>query len=104
MGTKHVHYDVIVAWAAGEEVEFRWEDSDPWRPIHFNPAWTTSCQYRIKPKRVRKEGWVNVYPVGYLDCKYMGYVWELKEDADKKAETEPPVACVHITWEEQDNG
>jgi len=99
MGTKHRHYDVIVAWADGEEIEFF--DEGFWYPISAVPDWSSS-QYRIKPKRIKKEGWVNVYPVGYLDCKYVGYVWELKEDADKKAETEPPVACIRIEWEEEE--
>ena len=98
MGTKHPLYDVIVAWAAGEEIEWRWEDSEPWRPIEFNPAWTDVCQYRIKPKTVKKEGWVNVYPGNFL-CYFHSKVHADKSDEVGK---DKRVACVRIEWEEEE--
>ena len=50
MNHPHKFKDVIVAWANGEEIEFR----DPifsteWKPIK-NPAWLVDIEYRVKPK------------------------------------------------------
>ena len=97
MGTKHPHYDVIVAWANGEECEFlspntgEWESLDP----EATPAFCENYHYRIKPKRVKKEGWVNVY----LPDK--GWLYGTEEDANEKAGPDRK-ACVHITWEEEE--
>ena len=105
MGTKHRHYDVIVAWAAGEEIEIKGDDG-VW--VSFTNAkhviFYEDMEYRIKPKRVRKEGWVNVYP-----DEYEGRTTEFhfnKDRADRFATAArvarvARVACVHITWEEE---
>ena len=50
MNHPHKFKDVIVAWANGEEIEFR----DPifsteWKPIK-NPSWLVDTEYRVKPK------------------------------------------------------
>ena len=96
MGTKHRHYDVIVAWAAGEEIEYRLDPNDSWLSI-VDPSWNSTTEYRIKPKRVKKEGWVNVYETGY------GNLFPTKEQADNCG-SRWRTACVHITWEEEDDG
>ena len=58
MGTKHKHYDVIVAWAEGAEVEIldngRWVDAK-------TPNFAVMHEYRVKPKLVKKEADVVVY-------------------------------------------
>ena len=59
MGTKHKHYDVIVAWAAGEEIEFK-RPGHLWQYAGQSPTWGADNEYRIKPKLVKKEGWVGV--------------------------------------------
>ena len=47
--TKHKHYDVIVAWAAGKKIEYfsnidyKWRDSS-------QPSWYEHYEYRIKPE------------------------------------------------------
>ena len=97
MGTKHKHYDVIVAWAAGEEIEWRWS-SDLWKPLKGNTVFCDDIEYRIKPKRVKKEGWVNVYADKYED--YSLTFNFIKAHADRKA-TEARVACIRIEWEEE---
>lgn len=52
---KHPHYDVIVAWAAGQTIQHRpsagilenvWMD---WTSTH-SPTWDRNIQYRIKPE------------------------------------------------------
>ena len=96
MGTPHKHRDVIISWANGEEIEY-WNDSfSEWREDDW-PRWYEHLNYRIKPKRVKKEGWVNVYPGEILFYFYS------KEHADKSNEIEKNkrVACIRIEWEEE---
>lgn len=48
---KHKHYDCIVAWAEGKEIEFRGHEDDFWEQLGgaWSPAWMPEYQYRIKP-------------------------------------------------------
>jgi len=100
MGTKHRHYDVIVAWAAGEEIEYWSESMEKWfaHTGPDTPAFRNFSDWRIKPKRVKKEGWVNVYPGNFL-CYFHSKVHADKSDEVGK---DKRVACVHITWEEEE--
>jgi len=93
MGTKHVHYDVIVAWAAGEEIEFK-RPGHLWQYAGQSPTWGADNEYRIKPKTVKKEGWVNVYETGY------GNLFPTKEQADNCG-SRYRTACIRIEWEEE---
>jgi hypothetical protein len=92
MGTKHKHYDVIVAWAAGEEIEFF--DGGFWYPLSTVPDWSSS-QYRIKPKRVKKEGWVNVFDGPW----FVVHTSKDRADMDNNA-IRKKLACIRIEWEE----
>ena len=50
MNQPHKHKDVIIAWANGEEIEFRDpEFSTQWNPIKV-PSWLPDTEYRVKPK------------------------------------------------------
>ena len=50
MNQPHKHKDVIIAWANGEQIEFRDLDySMEWQPIK-NPSWLADTEYRVKPK------------------------------------------------------
>lgn len=50
MNHPHKFKDVIVAWANGEEIEFRDPNySTEWKPIK-NPIWLADIEYRVKPK------------------------------------------------------
>ena len=98
MGNKHKHYDVIVAWAAGEEIEFLDPSDCKWYPLVTHPVWYEKTQFRIKPKRVKKEGWVNVYPGNFL-CYFHSKVHADKSDEVGK---DKRVACVRIEWEEEE--
>ena len=97
MGNKHKHYDVIVAWAAGEEVEYKWHGEWHGWDDNSTPAFYEECEYRIKPKRVKREGWVNVYPGNFL-CYFHSKVHADKSDEVGK---DKRVACVRIEWEEE---
>ena len=49
MNQPHKHKDVIIAWANGEEIEFRDPDTSTWRPITV-PSWIDNIEYRVKPE------------------------------------------------------
>jgi len=99
MGTKHKQYDVIVAWASGEEVEAKIGDN--WMGVaEKQPFFCESTEYRIKPKLVKKEGWVNVYGSrNETRLGHAGYVYATKGEADAEV-CGKRQACIHIEWEE----
>lgn len=45
---KHKHYDTIIAWANGKQVQVSIEGGE-WNTTSF-PSWAESYQYRIKPE------------------------------------------------------
>ncbi len=92
MNQRHKHADVIIAWANGEEIEVGCHNE--WFPCP-EPAWCQEDNYRIKPKRVKKEGWVNVYNNEHV-CMY-----PTKENADECARPDR-LACICIEWEEEE--
>jgi hypothetical protein len=47
---KHKHYECIVAWAEGKEIQFRCEKHDWEDMLTSFPDWYTSYEYRIKPQ------------------------------------------------------
>ena len=47
---RHKHYDCIIAWADGAQIQ--WNDpnhEEPWADIQA-PSWNEYFEYRIKPK------------------------------------------------------
>jgi len=100
MGNKHKHYDVIVAWAAGEEIQYFW--GFQWRDWEETscPGFAGTAEWRIKPKRVKKEGWVNVYRNS--DGSAETYCHPTKELADSNQMSfRERKACIRIKWEEE---
>lgn len=94
MGTPHKHCNLIVAWANGADIQYldvngMWTDCSK-----DGPHWDDETEYRIKPKTVKREGWVNVYD--YNDAS----IWPSKEEADSRA-TAWRKACIRIEWEEE---
>ena len=93
MSQPHKHRDVIIAWANGAQIQFF--DVDEWIDCHEGgPRWHEEKRYRVKPKIVKREGWVNVYD--YYDAS----LWTSKEQADCKASANRK-ACIRIEWEEE---
>lgn len=96
MALRHKHADVIHAWAEGEEIEIfyngQWIDAK-------TPNFCAMYEYRIKPKVVKREGWVNIYPSKRYTA-YVGYVFETQEAADRN-EDDGRAACIRIEWEEE---
>ena len=57
---KHKHYDCIVAWANGEEVQVKDQDDNWWS--NSLPSWFENLEYRVKPKDM------GVFCSAYFDC------------------------------------
>jgi len=45
---KHKHYDMIVAWAEGKDIQ--WNNNGVWHNLIGLPNWYEFTQYRIKPE------------------------------------------------------
>jgi hypothetical protein len=45
--TKHIHYEAIMAWANGADIEMADHDNGVWFDIP-NPSWYDYIEYRIK--------------------------------------------------------
>lgn len=88
---RHKHADVIHAWAEGEEVEIL--DNGQWIDAK-TPNFCTMYEYRIKPKTVKREAWVNIYTAE--EC----FAYPTKEKADSWA-SDNRKACIRIEWEEE---
>lgn len=56
---KHKHYDCIIAWANGAEIEY-FNSYGKWVSAVGNPLWGSDTQYRVKPKTVMVELPLNV--------------------------------------------
>lgn len=59
MPNKRKHYDVIIAWANGAEVEVYYPSSQEW-VIWTDPAFLACYEYRIKQRKFTERAW---YPV-----------------------------------------
>jgi hypothetical protein len=47
---KHKHYDMIVAWAEGKQIQNFNENTGEWQDLIAPPYWIQNFQYRIKPE------------------------------------------------------
>jgi len=47
---KHKHYDMIVAWAEGKQIQNFNENTGEWQDLIAPPYWIKNFQYRIKPE------------------------------------------------------
>jgi hypothetical protein len=46
---KHIHAEVIIAWANGAKIEYYNEHSDKWKTTD-SPMWNTDTKYRVSKK------------------------------------------------------
>ena len=47
---KHKHYDLIVAWAEGKSIQYKWNGGSNWQDCGPTPCWYEDTNYRIKPE------------------------------------------------------
>lgn len=45
---KHIHADLIIAWANGATIEYRSDRTNEWL-VTTNPSWNNDSEYRVKP-------------------------------------------------------
>ena len=52
MNKRHKHYETIVAWASGKEIQFFDSDENQWRDWGYTscPSFTVTSEWRIKPE------------------------------------------------------
>lgn len=68
MNQPHKHKDLIIAWANGEQIEYRnHRFSKEWKVVPF-PAWSDNGEYRVKPKEVTRQ--FQVALLKYERCFY----------------------------------
>lgn len=103
----HKYAAVINAWAYGKEIQCKsksgktWIDYDGISRKGETPAFaSTDIDWRIKPKIVKREGWVNVYPVSTPDFFGVYVLNSTKEEADSRT-GKNRIACIRIEWEEE---
>jgi hypothetical protein len=105
MGTRHKHADVIIAWANGEKIQFKYEGGGWADETATSPEWFDDFEYRIKPKIAKKEGWVNIAPsrTDFDDglAGYLSHAYRTKEEADASKGL-LSVATIRIEWEEEE--
>lgn len=93
---KHVHCELIKSWADGAEIQFKTSEG---RWIDIEPAWNPVHEYRVKPRLVKRYGWVNLYKRSFRHVTG-GYVYDCKENAARVAHADC-VATVKVEWEEE---
>ena len=60
---RHIHADLIHAWAEGAEIEYWFEGDKEWYKT-WSPSFDPDTKYRIKPKE--PEWWENIPEHGVL--------------------------------------
>ena len=52
MNKRHKHYEIIMAWAEGKEIQFFDSDENQWRDWGYTscPSFTVTSEWRIKPE------------------------------------------------------
>ena len=97
MSTPHKHRDVIIAWANGSQIQFF--DVDEWIDCHEDgPRWHEEKRYRVKPKIVKREGWVALFNNvrDFPSCCGIYETEELCREINGST-----VKVVRIEWEEE---
>ena len=46
---KHKHYETIMAWANGAEIEMKDKLTGEWREV-ISPSWYNLLEYRVRPE------------------------------------------------------
>ena len=102
--TRHKHRKVIKAWAEGAEVQVRHDAGEIWVDLLTDsPCFYLGSEYRIKPRTLKREGWVNIYRApGGTDMRHAYGVHDTEEAADIFADHNCVVATVKIEWEEEE--
>lgn len=92
---RHKHADLIHAFAEGAEIQKF--DGAEWWDDPF-PEFFPDVKYRIKPRTVKREGWVNIYRVHNPQIlTHLCCVYTTEEEAKTFAGIEV-VDTVKVEW------
>ena len=97
---RHKHAEIIHAWADGAEIQYLRLDG-VWEDISF-PPFSESNEYRIKPKIVRRGGWVNIYRTYTPETPEMLCCIHPTEKVAKTFASDGLVATVKVEWSEEE--
>ena len=98
MNQPHKHKDVIIAWANGEEIEFRDPNASiEWKPIKV-PSWFMDTEYRVKPEPTESFHTFRIGAVAHGN----GSVYTVTADNEKEErqiQADPDFICWISDWE-----
>lgn len=101
--TRHKHADVIHAYAEGAEIQYKdGMASSDWTDI-ADPRWFSNFEYRIKPRTVKCEGWVNIVNAETMLGPKIPFVASQIHATKEAAESlgvYGAIATVKVEWEE----
>ena len=101
--TPHKHCEVIKALAEGQEIQTRLDASVPWTDVvSDSPSFSPAFEYRIKPKTVKREGWVNIYRSHRPDMPETVCCVHPSEKIARGFASDGCLATVKIEWSEDD--
>ena len=97
--TRHKHCEVIHAYAEGAEIQYRTEDGT-WSDIQ-NPSFCANGEYRIKPRTVKREGWINIWSINQArTCGVIGVGGNVFDSEELAKENMSGGATIKIEWKE----
>ena len=98
--TPHKHCEVIKAWADGAEIQWRNQYGEIWRDDDA-PYFNRPGEFRIKPKTVKREGWIRLYKWANGSVVADSMLFDTEENA-KRRNLNDCVATVRIEWSEEE--
>lgn len=103
MGIPHPHREIIHAWAEGAEIQTRLDASVMWTDVvSDSPSFSPTFEYRVKPRTVKREGWVNIYRAHGCEIPSAATVHATEEAAKTFAVSDGLAATVKIEWSEEE--
>ena len=91
---RHVHADLIHAWAEGAIIQCKLDQFD-WIDLKY-PVFTDGFKYRIKPKELE---WCENIPEHGILVDFMGLICTVSKDEINSGDIDPEV-CRPLTNEE----
>ena len=104
MTKPHKHAELIKKWADDPsiELEFKNSDSYEWNTLLGSPTWMTHREYRIKPKLVKREGWMLVSKRSLPVARLTSNVYQTKQEADEVRPKHGEYLTIKVEWEEEE--
>lgn len=99
--TRHKHAALIHAWADGAEIQVKYLDGS-WVDELY-PCFYPNNEYRIKPRTVKREGWINLWSIkDARTCGVIGVGGNIFDSEERAKESMIGGATVKVEWEEEE--